>query len=215
MNKTIFSRAFVGAIVFAVLAQSPMANAGDAEPDGASVCTACLVNQQNKSVVDAESSIQDILSSIFKMDKDARVYVDAGKSSRPKTLDASVGFALNSHLAVELRLADEGKQPDNIRNVNKPVNLDSIISFPISEKLKGFIEAGLTNSDLSYNGSGNTYVNHTGFSGWNFGGGWEYKVTKHISILGDFDLENYYQCDHHAKEKFGVAALRVRYSFAN
>lgn len=98
--------------------------------------------------------------------------VDIDTGFRQGAFDITLADQLSKYIAAEIRFVDEGKQPQGIKNVNLPLNIDGVVQYPIG-RFTPFVKAGLTSSYFSHNGSGNGFKNNTGFTGVNYGAGCE------------------------------------------
>lgn len=139
-------------------------------------------------------------------------YASLSSSNRSDSFSSSAGFNLNDSFYVDASFIDEGRQPNGIKNINRLVNLDLSESF----HFKSFylsVKAGLTSSYFSHNGSGNSYDNHTGFTGENIGVAVGYNVSKFISVELSDSASRYLQSDHRAFETFNFLSIGLNVKF--
>jgi hypothetical protein len=139
-------------------------------------------------------------------------YLSVGSSNRVDSVSSAIGASIANSIYAEASFIDEGKQPGGIKNVNRLVDIDLVKTIQFGS-FYASTKAGLTSSYFSHNGSGNSYENHTGFSGQNIGVNIGYNISKTVSIeLSDND-SRYLQCDHHAYESFNIVSVGVKFSF--
>jgi len=111
-----------------------------------------------------------------------------GPSIRPQSYAVSLrGTGL---IAPEIEFVSEGRQPDNIPNINRVLMLNAVLTEPVSPMISVFAKAGLASSRWSTNGSGNGYSN-PGKPGYDIGIG----ATYHITPAWGLRLETLYM--HH------------------
>ena len=138
--------------------------------------------------------------------------IDLDAGFRQGAFDVAATYYATPCVGVELQFVDEGKQPDNIPNVNRPINLDLKGKYEYG-KTTFTLKGGATSSYFSYNGSGNGYKNNTGFTGGNIGAGISYKITDHWSLNSQIVGMSYQQSDITAFETFVYGSVGVKYSF--
>lgn len=144
-----------------------------------------------------------------------------GGSTRAESFEAAYAYDLTDHWAMQAEYIDEGRQPDGIKNVNKPVNLDALYTGHLSKRWDLRTVVGLTSSRLSHNGCsvahGDTtehieYRNHTEFTGYNLGVGAGLKLSERLSLVGGVTRLRYQQVDKPAFESYTFAYAGVRLS---
>ena len=138
--------------------------------------------------------------------------VDLEAGLRQGAFDVAATYYATPHWGAELEFIGEGKQPQNIPNVNRPVNLDIKYKYPY-HSFTFMIKGGATSSYFSHNGSGNGYKNNTGFTGSNIGAGLSYKITDGWAIQTQIVAMNYQQSDITAFETFEYMGIGIKYSF--
>ena len=138
--------------------------------------------------------------------------VDLDAGFRYGAFDTAATYYVTPYAGIQAEFIDEGKQPDGIKNVNRPVNIDAVGEYGFGD-ISLFIKGGLTSSYFSHNGSGNGYHNNTGFTGGNLGAGIGYKLTSHWSAQAQLVTMNYQQSDKTAYETFTYGSVGIGYTF--
>ena len=138
--------------------------------------------------------------------------IDLDTGFRQGAFDVAAIYYPVKYFGVKVQFVDEGKQPDNIPNINRPVNLDLVSKYTLG-KFTFNIDGGLTSSYFSHNGSGNGYKNNTGFTGGNIGAGVSYKVYNNWSLNAQVVTINYQESDITAFETFTYGSIGLKYSF--
>ena len=123
-----------------------------------------------------------------------------GRGSRPHNLDLALRVG-----PFEAEYLDEGEQPYGIPDINRIVNLDLLAHT--DGRLAAYAKAGLSSSRLSYNGGGNGYPNHTGFTGENAGVGLDAALTQHFGVRLQWLWMRYQQCSVPDYETFSTVTL--------
>jgi len=137
---------------------------------------------------------------------------DIDSGLRLGAFDIAAAYEFDKYVAAEVRFIDEGQQPFGIKNVNRVLNTDAIFSYPIDD-LSLCLKAGLTSSFFSYNGSGNSYKNNTGLTGFNYGGCVDYKIVSNWYVQGQMYNLVYQQSDKPGREAFQYGSIGVKYKF--
>ena len=123
-----------------------------------------------------------------------------GRGSRPHNLDVTV-----RERALEVEYLDEGEQPYGIPDINRIVNLD--FAQRSHGRLAAFWKLGLSSSRLSFNGGGNGYRNHTGFTGENVGVGVEAALSPRFGLRAQWLWMRYQQCSTPDYETFSTVTI--------
>ena len=138
--------------------------------------------------------------------------IDLDQGFRVGAFDIAATYWATPYAGIEAQFIDEGKQPDNIPNVNRPINLDLKVKYTYG-KITFIGKAGIISSYFSYNGSGNGYRNDTGFTGGNLGFGVSYSVYGNWSVNTQVVGMSYQQSDITAFETFIYGSVGIKYSF--
>ena len=138
--------------------------------------------------------------------------VDLDTGFRQGAFDIAASYYMTPYVGVEAQFIDEGKQPDNIPNINRPVNMDLKLQYPI-DRFVVTVKGGVTSSYFSHNGSGNGYKNNTGFTGGNGGLELSYQINNHWAINSQFVTMSYQQSDITAFETFTYGSVGIKYKF--
>ena len=133
--------------------------------------------------------------------------VSAGYSVRPGSIDLSVR---QGHFEAEF--INEGKQPGGIKNVNRVVDIDVVMPIQIMDNVSIFAKAGVTDSTLSYNGSGDGYHSHSFFTGQNVGIGVNWQITSSWGFSAQTVWLRYQQSDKPAYESFVYSSALLEYT---
>lgn len=125
-----------------------------------------------------------------------------GRSSRPGNLDLSL-----RERWWQLEYIDEGRQPDGIPNRNRVLNLDGVLAT--RGRLSGFVEAGLSSSRLSRNGSGNGYRASGPMLGVNAGAGVQWRFAPGWRVRLQTVWMRYPQCSEPGMENFVYTSVSL------
>ena len=130
-----------------------------------------------------------------------------GRSAQRRNFDISAQWRL-----LQLELISEGVQMHGIPNRNRVINLDAVLPWHIGRWML-YVKAGVSSSRFSYNGSGNGYRNHTGFTGQNIGIGAQYAITPHWAIRVQTARMRYQQSDIPAFEEYTYSSTSLVFTF--
>lgn len=145
-----------------------------------------------------------------------------GKSTRVGDFETAYTYALNEKWGIQGEYIDEGKQPDNIQNINRTINLDGIYKLSLSKGFALGAKAGVTSSRLSSNGCsiqhGDTsehiqFRNRSGLTGYNIGVGVSYSPIKHWSAHLEALHLHYQQVDKAEFESYNFVYGGIRYNW--
>lgn len=128
-----------------------------------------------------------------------------GRSSRPGNVDLSLRGR-----GWQIEYVDEGRQPDGIPNRNRVLDLDGVLAT--RGRLSGFVEAGLSSSRPSRNGSGNGYRASGPMLGLNAGAGLQWRFAPGWRLRLQSLWMRYPQCSAPGMEDFvytSVALVRA------
>ena len=129
-----------------------------------------------------------------------------GPSIRPQSYAVSVRGT--GWIAPEIEFVSEGRQPDNIPNINRVLMLNAVLTEPVSPRVSLFAKAGLASSRWSTNGSGNGYSN-PGKPGYDIGIGATYHMTPVWGLRLETVYMHYQQSDVPEFENFTQTTVRL------
>ena len=120
--------------------------------------------------------------------------------------EATLGKNLFSHVGSEITYSDEGKQPDNIPNINRVISMDLVGRHDLFWGFSGYIKSGISASHQ--NGGG-----YSAFSGTNVGVGLTYPLSKNVDVDLSAMSMRYKQCDVPEFERFTTVTAGIKINF--
>ncbi|MDY0331139.1 MAG: outer membrane beta-barrel protein [Thiomonas sp.] len=132
--------------------------------------------------------------------------VACGPSARPQSY--AVSLRGSGWLAPEIEFVSEGRQPDHIPNINRVLMLNAVATANLTDRLQGFVKAGLASSRWSTNGSGNGYRSPGRF-GYDVGAGLTYWLTPRWGLRLETLYMHHQQSDVPQFEHFTQTVVQV------
>ena len=129
-----------------------------------------------------------------------------GPSIRPQSY--AIGLRGSGPIAPEVQFLSEGRQPDNIPNINRVLMVNAVATADLTPSLQAFVKAGLASSRWSTNGSGNGYSNPGRF-GWDVGAGMTWWPTRQWGLRIEIVRMRHQQSDVPQFETFTQATAQV------
>ena len=129
-----------------------------------------------------------------------------GPSSRAGSY--AIGLRGSGMIAPEIQFISEGRQPDNIPNINRVLMLNAVATADPTPALQVFVKAGLASSRWSTNGSGDGYSNPGRF-GWDVGAGMTWWPTRQWGLRIEIVRMRHQQSDVPQFEAFTQATVQA------
>lgn len=133
-----------------------------------------------------------------------------GPSARPQSY--AVSLRGSGWLAPEIEFVSEGRQPDQIPNINRVLMFNIVATANLTDRLQVFAKTGLASSRWSTNGSGNGYRNPGRF-GYDVGAGLTYWLTPRWGLRLETVYMHHQQSDVPQFERFTLTTVQLVYSW--
>ncbi|MDD4887623.1 MAG: hypothetical protein PHO64_11995 [Thiomonas sp.] len=127
-------------------------------------------------------------------------------SSRPQSY--AISLRGSGMIAPEIQFISEGRQPDNIPNINRVLMFNAVATADPTPALQVFVKAGLASSRWSTNGSGDRYSN-PGRLGWDVGTGLTWWPTRRWGLRIEIVRMRHQQSDVPKFETFTQTTAQV------